>query len=127
MLWIAGIVVVLSVIFDVSPDRERIFVRGFPNIEMPGTCPSREIFHMDCPGCGLTRSFVFLAHGNLRASWQMHRLGWLMALAILGQVPYRILCLRRGRAVLGKVFPAVFSYFLIGMLVGNWALGLFHI
>lgn len=127
MLWVAGIVAVLAVIFDVSADREHVFVRGFPKIVMPGSCLSREIFHMDCPGCGLTRSIVFLAHGEVRASWQMHRVGWLMALAIVGQVPYRIFCLRRGRAVLGKVFPRVFSYFLIGMLIGNWAMGLFHI
>lgn len=127
MLWVAGIVAVLAFVFDVSADHEHVFVRRFPNIVMPGSCLSREIFHMDCPGCGLTRSIVFLVHGEVRASWQMNRVGWLMALAIVGQVPYRVMCLRRGRRVLGKVFPRLFGLFLILMLVGNWALGLMHI
>jgi hypothetical protein len=36
----------------------------------------------ECPGCGLTRSIIELAHGNLESSLASHRLGLLLAGAI---------------------------------------------
>jgi len=124
MLGLAVSAILLSLIFNISPDRQHIFLRGFPDCVMPGTCPSRQLFHSDCPGCGLTRSIVFLAHNDWRSSWQMHRVGWLIALTIILQVPYRILCLRRGRLVLGRTLPKAFGLMLIVLLIGNWVMGL---
>ena len=49
---------------------------------LPGSlCPFRELTHLSCPTCGLTRALVLLAHGDLAASVAMHP--W--ALALLGQ------------------------------------------
>jgi hypothetical protein len=36
------------------------------------SCPSKKILQIDCPGCGLQRSFVELLKGNLQSSLQMH-------------------------------------------------------
>ncbi|MBW3622934.1 MAG: DUF2752 domain-containing protein [Armatimonadetes bacterium] len=44
-------------------------------------CPSRLLLHLPCPGCGLTRSWVALWHGDLLASFRYHPLG--MALFLL--------------------------------------------
>src|SRR4051812_23577291 len=39
-----------------------------PGWAVPESCPSHFLLHVDCPGCGLTRSFVSLAHGQWRQS-----------------------------------------------------------
>jgi hypothetical protein len=86
---------------------------------------SQSLFHVSCPGCGLTRSFVYLAQGDLQSSLRMHRIGWLMALAVLLQIPYRIASLAMpGREVLGVVFPTIFGQVLITLLIGNWIFNL---
>jgi hypothetical protein len=35
-------------------------------------CPSKAWLHMECPGCGLQRSFISLLEGDLAASLQYH-------------------------------------------------------
>jgi Protein of unknown function (DUF2752) len=49
------------------------------------TCPSRLFFSIECPFCGLTRSFVALAHGRPGEAWAHHPAGPLLfaALALL--------------------------------------------
>jgi hypothetical protein len=120
MLIICTIVVVLSVILQVPSDHA-VTVYGMPRIPLPQTCMSRAWFGIDCPGCGLTRSFICLAHGDWQRAWQFHRLGWLLALAVLLQFPYRLYALRRNEmAPLGHRFPKYFGYLLIALLIGNW-------
>ena len=36
------------------------------------TCPSKYFFHLDCPGCGLQRSFVALLEGDIEKSFQLY-------------------------------------------------------
>ncbi|HET9626215.1 MAG TPA: DUF2752 domain-containing protein [Kofleriaceae bacterium] len=38
-------------------------------------CPFRRLFDLDCPFCGLTRSFVALAHGDVAAALRFHPAG----------------------------------------------------
>jgi hypothetical protein len=124
MLFIAAAVVVLSLLLEVRPD-QRVQFGLLPGLPMPETCFSRSVFHVPCPGCGLTRSLICLAHGDLRGSLAMHRLGWLMALAVLLQFPYRIAALvRHDDAPLGVVVPRWFSRLLIAGLIGNWVVGI---
>jgi hypothetical protein len=52
---------------------------------LPGLCIFRNTTGLPCPGCGLTRSFVSAAHGNLALSLRFHRLGWLLILYTLLQ------------------------------------------
>jgi hypothetical protein len=90
---------------------------------LPATCGSRLLFGVECPGCGLTRSFVALAAGDFRESFHYHRLGWLLALAVVVQVPYRLfaLCELRQRVV-SRPWPAWIGYALVAALVMNWLL-----
>ena len=41
-------------------------------------CPARLLLEIECPFCGLTRSFVALAHGRLGAAWAHHPAGPLL-------------------------------------------------
>ena len=83
---------VLSFALQVRPD-ERVHVGGLSGLPLPPSCASYELFRVRCPGCGLT-SFIRLAHGDLAASWRYHRIGWVLALAVVVQIPYRLLALR---------------------------------
>jgi len=50
---------------------------------LSGLCLSRAVFHVDCPMCGMTRSFVAFAHGHLRAALDFHPAGPLLFIAML--------------------------------------------
>ena len=39
-----------------------------------------------CPGCGLGHSISYLFHGDLRASFQAHPLGWFAVIVILARI-----------------------------------------
>jgi hypothetical protein len=119
MLAVAAGVVILSLLLDVR-DGRWVFLRGWPALTMPETCGARLWFGTSCPGCGLTRGMIYLAHGDWNAAIQVHRLSGLMAFAILLQFPYRIACLRLGRAPFGARTPNVFANVLIAALVLNW-------
>ncbi len=125
MLAVACVVVVLSLLLNVRSD-QRCEIRGLPGIPLPETCWSYSVFGVKCPGCGLTRSIVYLAHGDWRASWEMHRVGFVMALVILAQFPYCIVGLRyRKDYPLGRRFASLVAWGLILSLIGNWLYDIF--
>ncbi len=47
-------------------------------VDGPVICPFRRLTDLPCPGCGLTRSFVALAHGELSAAFEHHPFGPLL-------------------------------------------------
>jgi Protein of unknown function (DUF2752) len=36
------------------------------------TCPLKKYLHIECPGCGLQRSFIALLNGDVRTSLQLY-------------------------------------------------------
>lgn len=127
MLGIACAVLVLSLVLRVRSDDHAAFV-FVPDWPIPSSCPSQAIFGVDCPGCGLTRSFIYLAHGDWQRAFSKHRVGWLLALAVMLQIPYRLAgLLGRNRQPLGKRLPKLFGLVLIAALIGNWLLQIFHV
>ncbi|MAT70439.1 MAG: hypothetical protein CMJ58_13050 [Planctomycetaceae bacterium] len=90
-------------------------------VALPPLCGSRALFGVECPGCGLSRSFVALAAGDVAKSLQYHRIGWIMAAAVLLQIPYRLLRLRQLRTgTPDPSWPRWFGNLLIALLIGNW-------
>ena len=57
MLRIAGVVIAGTFLLEVLPD-QRVALRGFTAYPLPELCGSRLAFDIECPGCGLTRSFI---------------------------------------------------------------------
>jgi hypothetical protein len=48
----------------------------------PVLCPFRVLTGLPCPGCGLTRSWVHLAHGQWDAAWFANPFGIVSMLAV---------------------------------------------
>jgi hypothetical protein len=109
-----------SFLLRVRPDEkiELSFLQGWP---APELCQSRAWFGWECPGCGLTRSFIYLAHGDIAASLAVHRVGWLLALLVVLQVPYRLWAMRTvDGEPLGTLVPWVVAWSLVVLLIANW-------
>lgn len=121
ILCLALMAVVLAVIFRVMPDQRVEWSSGNP---LPPTCMTRALFDMNCPACGLTRSFVHLADGDLLRSFGANRVGWLLAALVLLQIPLRIAVLS------GRVQPrhplvewqSLALLAIAALLVVNWAI-----
>ena len=63
--------------------------------EIPQLCTWKRLVGIDCPGCGLTRSIVALAHGQWATAWRFNPAGWLFFAVCLYQIPFRSLQLWR--------------------------------
>lgn len=111
MFVVALTIVGLSCVLSVRDDQRVAFV-GFAAAALPETCGMRILFQRDCPACGLTRSFIYLAHGDVSSSIGVHRFGWLLAMVVLLQLPYRWMALR---------WPALS----LSTRAATWILGLF--
>ncbi len=85
-----GIVVVAAII---TPSDEMLSLFGQ---DIPVMCSFRRYFGIGCPGCGLTRSFTYMAHLDVRGAFAMNWMGPPMFLLVLSQVPYRAYTLWRG-------------------------------
>ena len=93
------------------------------NVALHSHLPPTRRFGVRCPGCGLTRSLVHFADGDLRSSYELHRLGWLFGVLVLLQFPYRaIALLGRNWHPIGKRAPQIIGAVLIALLIGSWLL-----
>ncbi|MEZ0577543.1 DUF2752 domain-containing protein [Nocardioides sp. MH1] len=64
----------IGVAFLLSPDHIE---------DGPVICPFRALTGLPCPGCGLTRSWVYAAHGWWRESFASHPFGLVLVAGIL--------------------------------------------
>jgi len=63
------------------PAGDQVMLPGGSSIG--GLCWFRAVFRIDCPFCGMTRSFVALAHGDVAAAFQFHPAGPLLFAAMV--------------------------------------------
>jgi hypothetical protein len=93
LFWLAASVLAASFLLEFGDDgRLRLPLVG---VELPEVCWWRRCTGVDCPGCGLTRSFVSLAHGDLSAAMHYHPLGVVLFVLVAAQLPYRLMQLAR--------------------------------
>jgi hypothetical protein len=120
MLGLSTAIIVIAFLLQTEKSGQ-VAPAWWPGLKLPVMCGSRSIFGVECPGCGLTRSFVALAGGDVAASLRYHRVGWVLFLAVLLQFPYRIIALRELRiGPVERSWPVWFGWALIGLLVFNW-------
>lgn len=86
-VWLCGSLVCLLLAANMRVgDNRRVYLRGFDQ-PIPETCWSYGRFGIDCPGCGLTRTFVHLTHAQFAQAWRLNPVGWLVFLFALCQIP----------------------------------------
>jgi hypothetical protein len=97
LLGLSVVVMMLAFVLQVRGEQVVIPVLDLP---VPGTCTFKAYVGADCPGCGLTRCFVSMAHGQVSRAWHYNPVGILFFAIVATQLPYRamqIWRMRRGR------------------------------
>jgi Protein of unknown function (DUF2752) len=123
-LCLAGGVVLLSMLMEIR-DSQQVNI-PFTKIPLPELCSFRRMAGMDCAGCGLTRCFIALGHGDLPAAWNFNSAGILLYGVILFQIPFRawqLWRIRRGRpeVPLGRLGYGTMILFAVLMVV-QWGI-----
>ena len=93
LLGISSAVVLLAVLLRVEGER-RVVVPGL-GVPLPGTCTFKQYVGADCPGCGLTRCFVSMGHGQLQRAWHFSPVGVAFFAIVASQIPFRVIQLWR--------------------------------
>ena len=119
-----GLLVVTPFFFSLAQSpvdgTHRLAFHGF---QLPGTCVSREVFGVRCPGCGLSRSFVALAHGDWTGSFAFHRVGPIVYLYLCALVVFHGYGAFRHDRKLSRALVRAHHWGGVGMislLLGNW-------
>ncbi|WLD14847.1 DUF2752 domain-containing protein [Planctellipticum variicoloris] len=118
-LWLSMLVILAALVLEVRAD-QKVALAVFPDSPLPESCTARSLLGIDCLLCGMTRSQIHLAHGRWQEAFTTHRLGWLAALLIAGQIPYRLLRISGWIAPPGKVLSATIAALILGLLLVNW-------
>jgi hypothetical protein len=122
VLLLACAVIAAAFCLQVLPDGDRVSLRGTTEAKLPPLCVSRTYLGIKCPGCGLTRSFVYLAHGDVESSLRAHRLGWVLFALTLAQVPYRLGAMYRPpQSRVPATFGKWVGWVLAALMLANWA------
>lgn len=108
-------------------------IRGSTKVVLPGMsgpvpelCMLRRYTGISCPGCGFTRCFISLAHGDVRSAWSYNPAGLLMFAIVAFQIPYRSVQIwrtRRGLPELSTGWLGQAAFAVLGvMMIGQWLL-----
>ena len=85
----ASLIILLS--FLMSTDgKQAVFLPGFSS-PLPDSCSSRRLLGVDCPGCGLTRAFICISHGQLNEVWKFNHASFVIYLFVAIQIPWHTL------------------------------------
>jgi len=95
--WILAVTAVFLLARLLTPQGDgsaSLTISGTP-FQLPALCSFQRLFAIDCPGCGLTRSFVYAVRGRLSDAWAMHPIGTLLAGYLALTLPERAWRIRR--------------------------------
>ena|ERR1700761_7426168 len=72
-------------------------------------CPVKSFLHIDCPGCGLQRSFIELLKGNIIKSFQYHPATIPLLLFFLFAIAHLFVRFKKGNQIIvaGYIFIAL--------------------
>ena len=112
LLWV-GLTAILTISFMWRPPDDPTFI----------LCPFRALTGMPCPGCGMTRAFCALGHGELIKAVRFNPLSpFLYLAAIVGWLAASISLLnwQRGQAFFARLRPNALVVKLALVVAGVW-------
>jgi hypothetical protein len=92
-------------------------------LPLPLACPSRSIFNVECPGCGLTRSFAALTQGKVALAFQIHHVGPLLYLFFVFRAIFHFQLLRHPENASQPALNRLYDYsawVMLGLLLIGW-------
>ena len=87
------VVVFLSVAMRSTGD-QHVFLPGM-SIPLPELCMTKTVLGIPCPGCGMTRGFISIAHGQWTRAWAFNPVSFLVFALVVGQIPWRFVQVMR--------------------------------
>ena len=115
LLGVSAAVLALAVTLQIYGE-EVVVIPGL-NLPLPGTCTFKSMFGLDCPGCGLTRCFISMAHGDIGRAAHFNPVGIAFFVVVASQIPYRSLQLWRTRRGLAEIDTGWWGYWLLGFIL----------
>lgn len=91
---------------------------------MPAMCPSQAVLGVNCPGCGLTRSFVCLSHGEWQGAQRYNRVGFLVYGFVAWLFLYNLVQAMGAGLRLPLRWGDRAGMTVVALLVGNWLFNL---
>ena len=79
------VVVFLSVAMRSTGD-QHVFLPGM-SIPLPELCMTKTVLGIPCPGCGMTRGFISIAHGQWTRAWAFNPVSFLVFALVVGADP----------------------------------------
>jgi len=123
MLAVCGIFTAALILTPSGNSQSELLIAG-TSVRVPDLCQFKQIFGRNCPGCGMTRSFVYSARLQLADAWSIQPIGTLLAIVLAASVPLRawqIARLRRGQIVPSTTKIEVYvAIALVGLAYGRW-------
>lgn len=118
-VWVLGLCALalgLSFIPTVTPDDRSI---EFLGRRAPEICGAKVFSRAGCPGCGMTRAFVLLSHGEPGRAFRLNFAAPLLYALLWLQIPYRLHRLRRPPREEPRPMAWAWSAMLVA-IVGGW-------
>ena len=99
--------------------------------ELPVVCPSRLLFGVSCPGCGMTRSVLMTLGGDLRGALTANPAGPVLVVALVllaAQLLFAARVPEGGASVKRRLLPWASAYGVVvaSVMLLQWVGGLGH-
>jgi hypothetical protein len=123
---LCAIILVFSYYLSIEGDII-LCLAGFKQYPLSNLCLFKNISGIDCPNCGLTRSIISISHLDFDKAWYFNRMGILIYVFIILQIPYRLYLLWKKRGSENRYFKKIFKvygYIIIIALIVNWIFNL---
>lgn len=121
LIAILGVILVGSVAYI---DHDTAYLQVFGDDPIPiGKCFYRDNFGIECPSCGLTRSFISIENMEFKQAFTYNRIGFLVYILMILVLILNIMGIKGLKATswFGKIV-AVYGFLICISLVINWVI-----
>lgn len=93
LLWMHGVffclaAIVIGLSFLMRAEGSASVYLPGTSVAMPELCSSKRILGLPCPGCGLTRAFISISHGQFRRAWEFNATSLFVYPFVFVQIPW---------------------------------------
>lgn len=103
-----------------------LLVSALPRGTLPDlkVCWFKNTTGLPCPGCGLTRSFIAISHGDLPSAWHFNPFGFLFYALAIALVLWPFLLWRFPKLAEWKPAGRRITWIVLGVVTAMWVFGI---